>query len=277
MHEKFKLSRLLTVAAPAALLVSLGAGAPAFAGKDMGYVAHKASNGVVKTSYGECWKVADGLRQPMKECGDVVDSDGDGVTDDKDKCPGTPKGVKVDAVGCPIDSDGDGVPDYLDKCPGTPKGVKVDSIGCPLDSDGDGVPDYRDKCPGTPAGAKVDHDGCQIMGNVTIDLVNDEFDFDSARLKPAMKAALDEIADKIAASAGDEHLTVIGHTDSVGPESYNMKLSLRRARATADYLIRKGVAADHITIKGMGESQPVADNSTRAGRAKNRRVEIVTE
>ena len=89
-----------------------------------------------------------------------VDSDGDGVPDYLDKCPETPKGVKVDKDGCPVDSDGDGVPDYLDKCPGTPAGVKVDKDGCPLDSDGDGVPDYLDKCPGTPAGVKVDKDGC---------------------------------------------------------------------------------------------------------------------
>jgi OOP family OmpA-OmpF porin len=90
----------------------------------------------------------------------VKDTDGDGVVDDLDKCPGTPAGVKVDQDGCPLDSDGDGVPDYLDKCPGTPAGVKVDRDGCPLDSDGDGVPDYLDKCPGTPAGVNVDQDGC---------------------------------------------------------------------------------------------------------------------
>jgi len=91
-----------------------------------------------------------------------VDSDGDGVPDRYDRCPNTPKGVKVDEFGCPIDSDKDGVPDYLDKCPDTPKGVQVDKDGCPLDSDGDGVPDYLDKCPNTPAGAKVDKDGCPV-------------------------------------------------------------------------------------------------------------------
>ena len=89
-----------------------------------------------------------------------VDSDGDGVPDYLDKCPETPKGVKVDKDGCPVDSDGDGVPDYLDKCPGTPAGIKVDIDGCPLDSTGNGVPDYLDKCPGTPPGTKVDQDGC---------------------------------------------------------------------------------------------------------------------
>ncbi len=92
----------------------------------------------------------------------VKDSDGDGVPDNLDKCPNTPKGVKVDVHGCPLDTDGDGVPDYLDKCPGTPKDVKVDANGCPLDSDGDGVADYLDKCPNTAKGVKVDANGCPI-------------------------------------------------------------------------------------------------------------------
>lgn len=94
--------------------------------------------------------------------GGSKDSDKDGVPDNQDKCPNTPKGVKVDAFGCPIDSDGDGVPDYLDKCPDTPTGAKVDAQGCPLDSDGDGVPDYLDKCPNTPAGIAVDAAGCPL-------------------------------------------------------------------------------------------------------------------
>ncbi|MBI5267743.1 MAG: OmpA family protein, partial [candidate division Zixibacteria bacterium] len=92
--------------------------------------------------------------------GGELDSDHDGVADSKDKCPDTPRGVKVDKTGCPLDADGDGVADYLDKCLGTPAGVKVDQNGCPLDSDRDGVPDYVDKCPNTPAGVKVDSDGC---------------------------------------------------------------------------------------------------------------------
>ncbi|MFH2043800.1 MAG: outer membrane beta-barrel domain-containing protein [Pseudomonadota bacterium] len=91
-----------------------------------------------------------------------ADSDGDGVYDYLDKCPNTPKGVRVDKDGCPPDTDGDGVYDYLDKCPNTPKGVEVDEIGCPLDTDGDGVYDYLDKCPDTPKDVKVDEDGCPL-------------------------------------------------------------------------------------------------------------------
>ena len=92
--------------------------------------------------------------------GGAADADHDGVADAKDKCPGTPVGVKVDKNGCPIDDDGDGVPDGLDKCPDTPKGALVDAQGCPLDSDKDGVFDGLDKCPNTPAGIKVDEYGC---------------------------------------------------------------------------------------------------------------------
>jgi len=90
------------------------------------------------------------------------DSDGDGVPDDKDRCPGTPAGARVDAQGCELDSDGDGVVDRLDKCPGTSRGARVDAQGCELDSDGDGVVDRLDRCPNTPAGARVDAQGCEL-------------------------------------------------------------------------------------------------------------------
>ncbi len=90
------------------------------------------------------------------------DSDYDGVPDSRDKCPGTPRGCRVDANGCPIDSDGDGVCDGVDKCPDTPAGARVDASGCPMDSDGDGVYDGLDQCPDTPRNCKVDARGCPI-------------------------------------------------------------------------------------------------------------------
>ena len=88
------------------------------------------------------------------------DTDGDGVPDKRDRCPGTPKGAKVDATGCPLDTDGDGVYDGIDQCEGTPKGATVDVRGCPSDADGDGVFDGIDQCADTPKGATVDAKGC---------------------------------------------------------------------------------------------------------------------
>ena len=132
------------------------------------------------------WKATVGLEFDF---GKTKDSDMDGVSDKKDKCPNTPAGVAVDVNGCPVDTDGDGVADYVDdcptvagltslkgcpdadgdgvadkddKCPDTPKGVKVDAKGCTLDTDEDGVADKDDKCPDTPKGVKVDAKGCPV-------------------------------------------------------------------------------------------------------------------
>ncbi|WP_020652506.1 outer membrane protein OmpA [Massilia niastensis] len=99
------------------------------------------------------------------------------------------------------------------------------------------------------------------------------FDFDKAVLKPAGKASLDELASKL----GDMNLEVIiavGHTDSVGTDAYNQKLSVRRAEAVKSYLKGKGLEENRIYTEGKGEKQPEADNKSAAGRAKNRRVEI---
>lgn len=89
-----------------------------------------------------------------------IDSDGDGVYDGLDRCPDTPFEALVDATGCPSDSDRDGVFDGVDLCDDTPKGIKVDSIGCPYDEDKDGIPDFADQCPNTPRGAIVNEFGC---------------------------------------------------------------------------------------------------------------------
>jgi len=116
--------------------------------------------GIVQDDTFYLWDVGIGFR--YKFGADPNDSDGDGVPDNLDKCPNTPKGVSVYSDGCPTDLDQDGVPDYLDKCPGTPKGTVVNASGCPADSDGDGVPDELDKCPNTPRGVMVGPDGCPI-------------------------------------------------------------------------------------------------------------------
>lgn len=136
------------------------------------------------------------------------------------------------------------------------------------DADNDGVCDSADRCPGTTAGERVGPYGCPC--DVTI---RTHFGFDSAELTAEDKAELDRVAARLTELefVGG---TATGHTDSVGDEAYNQKLSERRAQAVVDYLSAKGVAAGRITALGMGESKPLADNATEAGRAENRRVTI---
>lgn len=99
------------------------------------------------------------------------------------------------------------------------------------------------------------------------------FDFDKSIIKPQGRRGLDELAAKVAA-IDLEVIIVSGHTDSIGADAYNQRLSLRRAEAVKRYLVGKGIPATRITAEGKGEKQPVASNRTRDGRAKNRRVEI---
>ncbi|AHC34098.1 MULTISPECIES: OmpA family protein [Pseudomonas] len=155
------------------------------------------------------------------------------------------------------DEDGDGVPDSRDKCPGTPKGVQVDANGCP---------------PAPPA-AVVEE--VVVAKEETIVIRDVHFQFDSAKLTAADKTKLDTIATRLKKEAPSAQLRVSGHTDSVGKDAYNQKLSEKRARSVTDYLISAGVPrSNFVSVTGAGESHPVADNKTAEGRALNRRVEI---
>ena len=224
----------------------------------------------------KCPDTPKGVKVDAEGC--PLDSDGDGVPDYLDKCPGTPKGVAVDATGCPIDSDGDGVPDYLDKCPGTPKGAAVDATGCPIDSDGDGVPDYLDKCPGTPRGVPVDATGCPIEG---IEVMGDEwmvrgkvlFALNKVTIRPEAAEVLLKVAGFL--KKNPQYLVEIqGNTDNTGQMAWNMKLSQMRADAVKGYLVSNGVAGGRLTTKAFGPNEPIAPNNTAEGRAKNRRVDF---
>jgi OOP family OmpA-OmpF porin len=230
----------------------------------------------------------------------VIDTDGDGVTDDVDKCPGTPAGTAVDSTGCPLpqDDDGDGVTNDIDKCPGTQAGAKVDASGCEIDSDGDGVGDSRDQCPNTPAGAKVDEKGCELDsdGDGVVDsadkcpdtpkgdrvdavgcsfkeeikLPGVVFETGKAELLPESLPVL-EGAIATLKRYSEINIEVAGHTDSRGSDAYNLDLSARRAETVLKYL-RDGGVTNALTSRGYGERQPVASNNTDEGRQANRRV-----
>ena len=99
------------------------------------------------------------------------------------------------------------------------------------------------------------------------------FDFDKAVLKPEGKAKLDDLVGKVK-GISLEVIIAVGHTDSIGKEGYNQKLSVKRSEAVKAYLVSKGIEKNRVYTEGKGEKQPVADNKTSEGRAKNRRVEI---
>lgn len=207
----------------------------------------------------------------VDERGCVFDSDGDGVGDALDRCPETAAGMPVDESGCELDSDGDGVPDARDRCAATPSNIAVDANGCSADADADGVSDKMDQCDNTPAGAEVMTNGCAADQSLVLKGVN--FETNSSKLAPNATRILDAIAETMRQSPNFS-IQINGHTDSVGAASYNRALSQKRAEAVRNYLIATGIEASRLKATGLGESNPIASNDTKEGRALNRRVEI---
>lgn len=154
----------------------------------------------------------------------------------------------------------------------TPSGVKVDSDGCPLDTDGDGVADYLDKCPDTPKDNKVDNNGCSILEPIIIGTVAN-FTFDSFNLLKDSYPKLNKLANSMKEQT--QYIAIVeGYTDAYGQADYNMILSKRRVESVINYLVSKGVDRDRFRIQAYGETNPVASNKTKDGRASNRRVVV---
>jgi OOP family OmpA-OmpF porin len=198
----------------------------------------------------------------------VLDGDKDGVLDNIDKCPTTPAGRTVNAQGCELDGDKDGVVDALDKCPTTPAGRTVNAQGCELDGDKDGVVDALDKCPNTKVGNTVDVNGCSESVVLAI-----TFENASAKIDLANSPQLKKYADFMKLNT-EYDVTIIGHTDSRGSAAFNKTLSTKRAVSVKNNLVSRGVEASRIQTLGRGEEEPIADNATAEGRAKNRRIEV---
>jgi outer membrane protein OmpA-like peptidoglycan-associated protein/opacity protein-like surface antigen len=234
--------------------------------------------------------VADGIDQcpatpggwPVDARGCPLDGDRDGVADGEDACPNSPAGAKVDARGCTTDEDDDGVFDGLDRCPATPRGARVDAYGCPIDSDHDGVPDGIDTCPDTKHGARVDAQGCEIVSKSaplftqdkkTLVLEGVNFETNSATLTPDSVTVLETVAVSLK-DWPEVRVEIGGHTDSSGADAYNLELSRRRAESVKAYLAAKGIDESRLKTRGYGETRPIAENRTREGRARNRRVEL---
>jgi len=167
-----------------------------------------------------------------------------------------------------VDSDGDGVPDTQDRCPGTPPSTRVDIYGCKLDSDSDGVPDSDDHCPNTALGVRVDTRGCEVKDEIRLPGV--VFATDEAALLPESFPVLNDAIATLK-KYPELNIEVAGHTDNRGSDAHNRKLSQRRADTVAKYL-RDGGATNNFKAVGYGATQPLTDNGTEAGRRQNRRV-----
>ncbi|GAA4276083.1 OmpA family protein [Aquimarina mytili] len=223
----------------------------------------------------------DGITDAKDDCPDTAglaefngcpDTDGDGVADPKDECP-TVAGLPA-LNGCP-DADGDGITDAKDECPN--EAGPAENNGCPYqDKDGDGVLDKDDNCP--DVAGTVANNGCPEVTEEVQKTLNEYaaqvlFDSGKSSIKEASNKVLQDII-AILKEYPTAKFTVEGHTDSAGSNKLNQRLSDSRANAVKNYLTENGVDQFRLSAVGYGEDRPIATNKTRAGRAKNRRVEI---
>ncbi len=166
------------------------------------------------------------------------------------------------------DRDHDGIEDAKDKCADTPIGVDVDAQGCAYDRDQDGVKDYEDACPNSMPHAKIKADGCADFVSFNLyyaPRVNE--------ITPKSMSVLEKAVGFL-----KEHpeykVRIIGHTDNVGDDDYNMKLSKERAEDVLKIFNRKGINFNRLEAIGKGESEPIESNDTDEGRQLNRRIQV---
>lgn len=216
-------------------------------------------------------------RRPRPRTAPVVapenpDRDRDGIRNAVDECPDD---VGVPPHGCP-DTDGDGFRDAEDPCPN----VAGDGAhGCP-DTDGDGFRDPDDSCPDVPetVNGYLDQDGCadevpQRIQQFTGTIEGISFDLGQATIRPSSVRVLDE-AVAVLREYPDVRVRIVGHTDDIGSEAFNLDLSQRRADAVAAYLVEGGIDAQRIETEGRGDRAPRVPNDSPEHRAQNRRIDF---
>jgi outer membrane protein OmpA-like peptidoglycan-associated protein len=213
-------------------------------------------------------------------CPDEPDSDGDGITDSKDRCPqqAEDKDGFQDEDGCPDpDNDGDGVADARDACPNE-AGVAANK-GCPdKDRDGDSIVDRLDNCPDEPG--TQENNGCKQKQRVRLEtgrldiLESIYFEVNEDVIDRRSYKLLDDVVSILREHPEIERMRVEGHSDNQGDAQYNTELSQRRAESVVKHLEGKGIPRERLQAKGFGPAKPLADNTTKDGRAKNRRVEF---
>ena len=225
--------------------------------------------------------------QDLDGCPDDPDTDGDGILDSVDACILIPEDPDkyLDEDGCPdLDNDFDGILDVDDACsmkPEDPDGYE-DADGCPdLDNDGDTVFDLEDQCPNTPGQTKKAPLGCPVKPALVV--VTDcevkilqqiHFAYNKAIIKRESFPVLDAVLDVLNKNESIK-LEIQGHTDSRGSDSYNKRLSDKRAAAVRKYLVSRGVTPTRLESKGYGEETPIVNNKTAENRALNRRVQFI--
>ncbi len=204
------------------------------------------------------------------------DADGDGITDANDACPEV-AGLAA-LKGCP-DADKDGVADKDDKCPSV-AGPK-ENAGCPwADTDKDGVADKDDECPEVAGPAS--NKGCPevtaaVLESVKVEAKSIYFNSGKSTFKSEDVPVKIESISTLLKQYPTAKFSIEGHTDSDGSDAFNQKLSQERADVVRNALIERGIKAANLTAVGYGESKPIASNKTAAGKAKNRRTEVVLQ
>jgi outer membrane protein OmpA-like peptidoglycan-associated protein len=192
-----------------------------------------------------------------------------GVPEGSDRCARPQPGGVADARGCAVDRPPAGVGDSPDHCPG--------AAGCPAaaDGDGDGVPDDADRCPSSGARTPVDSLGCLPLftDRPVFMLRGVTFETGGLGLSAGARSVLDAVAASLVAHP-ELRVEVAGYTDDAGSPAANLPLSRLRADVVRTYLLSRGVASSRVTSRGFGSAAPIASNTTAAGRAQNRRVEL---